>query len=78
MVDAWGYRAVSVNVYINQKKLTSLEQQNYYEVHEGAVKSYKNYVRLRLTKKEYFKTLTGQKGRDADDWVSDGNKLHCR
>jgi len=37
-----------------------------------------NYVRKRLTKKEYFKTLTGQTGRDADDWVSDGNELHCR
>jgi len=61
-----------------KKKLTSLEQQNYYEVHEGAVKSYKNYVRLRPTKKEYFKTLTGHTGRDADDWMSDGNELHCR
>ena len=34
-----------------------IEQQNYYEVREGAVES-QNYVRKRLTKKECFKTLT--------------------
>ena len=37
--------------------LTCLEQQNYYEVHEGAVES-QNYVGKRLTKKKCSKTFT--------------------
>ena len=45
-----------VNVSVNQKFLTWLEYQNYYEVHEGAVEP-QNYVRKRLTKKECFKML---------------------
>ena len=53
------------------KILTWLEEQNYYEVHGGAVES-QNCVRKRLAKKECFKTLTGRKG---DDWMSDGNEL---
>jgi len=52
--------------------LTWLEQQNYYEVHEGAVESL-NYIMKKLTKKN---ALTGRRktGRDGDDWMSDGKR----
>jgi len=37
-------KLVTFRVNVNQKFLTWVEQQNYYEVHEGAVES-QNYVR---------------------------------
>jgi len=43
--NAWGYRAVNVNVYVNQKKINVARTAELLQVHEGAVKSYKNYVR---------------------------------
>ena len=54
------WRQKSTGIDVERKYATvslCIEQQNYYEVREGAVES-QNCVRKRLTKKECFKTLT--------------------